>query len=671
MGEPASSQEKRIRQLEDELRRKDQLLAQALRRESRYRQLMETNMVGVLFWHRDGRVLEANDKVLEVTGYDRNDLEQGRVQWLAMTPPEFADRERFAHGELAATGVCTPFEKEYIRKDGSRIPVLIGGAMLKESPEEGVCFLLDNSDRQQTLQRLNAAKRLFHDFMDNSPAVAFIKDANGRRVYLNRRYRTVFDDGSELLGRDDIEMYGPEIAETLRRSDFEVIANKAVHQEVLHLPAPDGADHAWFSYKFPIEDEHGKTLVGGVAVDITPLERMQLQLQEMNQELEHRVQQRTAALEEANRELQRHIFEKEKMQEVLRKSETRFRKWLEQSIMPVQAVDRDGRTTQVNRAWEQLWGITLDDAREIDLLYDAQMKERGLSTYLEQAFAGEATVVPETAFIPDRGVFAGQERWTRALIYPVKDDVTGEVEEIVLLHEDVSQRRAMEEKLRAEERILRKLLELQEQERKVIAYDIHERLVQDLIGGQMLLETSLHRINGSAGETLMKANSIFVRAIDEARRMISVVRPLVIDEKGIVQAIKYLTAEMEQQGEMAIEFFHRVHFDRLPSVLEGALFRIVQEGLTNVKRHSGSTEAEVWLQQEGDRLKLQVRDYGCGFDVNQVPDDRFGLEGIRRRAQIFQGSCYIDSDRGEGTTIRVEIPLALLANESPPKPEGP
>lgn len=604
--------------------------------EDRYRQVLETNMLGVLFWHADGRILEANDKVLEITGYSRGDLERGRVNWLAMTPAEFAEQEAAAGRELAATGVCTPFEKEYIRKDGSRVPILIGGAFLRNSREEGVCFVLDIEDRKQAEQRLEASQRLFKAFTENSPAIAFMKDAESRRVYMNRRYRESFAQGVDLLGKSDADLFGADVAAALQAEDAQVLREKKALKTEVRVPTPDGVSRDWLTYKFPVEDEQGRTLIGGVAVDITPLKQAQQDLQLANAELERRVAART---------------------QELHKSETRLRKWLEQSVVPIQVVAPDGRTVQVNPAWERLWGVTFQDIAGSNLLTDPQVEEQGIGAYIRRALAGEAVFVPETPYVPDAGVYAGQARWCRGVIYPVKNDGTGEVEEIVIVHDDVTERKTIEQQLRAEEKVMRNLLDLQEQERKLIAYEIHDGVVQDLIGAQMRLDTFIQTRQPADAEPLTVARELLQKGISEARRLIGGLRPLVIDEKGLVQAIQYLIAEEEQRGGPAISFFYRVQFDRLPSLVEGTLFRIVQESVTNARRHSGSPEVEIWLQQEGNRLTIRVRDYGCGFDLAAVPECCFGLEGIRRRAQIFGGRSWIDTHLGEGTTVRVEIPL--------------
>ncbi len=135
--------------------------AEATQRESdgRFRRMVESNMQGVIFWNKSGAISGANDAFLAITGYTRADLEAGRIDWVAMTPPEYAHLDRHALNEIAATGICTPLEKEYLRKDGSRVPILLGAAIFEDGPDEGVCFVIDITERkraEEKIQRLNA-----------------------------------------------------------------------------------------------------------------------------------------------------------------------------------------------------------------------------------------------------------------------------------------------------------------------------------------------------------------------------------------------------------------------------------------------------------------------------------------------------------------------------------
>jgi len=120
-------------------------------REGKIRRLVDANIVGIFIWNLEGQIVEANDAFLRMVGYDREDLVSGRLRWTDLTPPEWLDRdERHWMPELKMSGSLPPFEKEYFRKDGSRVPVLIGVASFEEAGQQGVAFALDLSEQKQT-----------------------------------------------------------------------------------------------------------------------------------------------------------------------------------------------------------------------------------------------------------------------------------------------------------------------------------------------------------------------------------------------------------------------------------------------------------------------------------------------------------------------------------------
>jgi PAS domain S-box-containing protein len=128
--------------------------------EQRLRRFYESGMLGVIYWKMNGQIIDANDKFLEMTGYTRDDLERGKIDWIHMTPPEFQHLDKNSVKELKATGVnMIPFEKEYIRKDGTRIPVLLAGAMLDEERFNGVAFVLDISKSKRAQEQIEQAAR--------------------------------------------------------------------------------------------------------------------------------------------------------------------------------------------------------------------------------------------------------------------------------------------------------------------------------------------------------------------------------------------------------------------------------------------------------------------------------------------------------------------------------
>jgi PAS domain S-box-containing protein len=123
-------------------------------REAKIRRLVEANIIGIFLWNMDGRVTEANDAFLSLIGYDREDLRSGRISWTDITPAEWREADRRAIDQLRAGGSSQPFEKEYVRKDGGRVPVLVGPTTFSDSPEDGVAFVLDLSEQKEAQQRL-------------------------------------------------------------------------------------------------------------------------------------------------------------------------------------------------------------------------------------------------------------------------------------------------------------------------------------------------------------------------------------------------------------------------------------------------------------------------------------------------------------------------------------
>jgi PAS domain S-box-containing protein len=123
---------------------------EALRQsEARLKQLVELNLLGVMFWDVDGRVLDANDAFLNMVGYSREDLQAGRVNWRAITPPEQLHKSEYSLDTMRQQQSSDTLEKEYIRKDGTRVPILLGGVMFKHSQSRGVSFVVDISTRKQ------------------------------------------------------------------------------------------------------------------------------------------------------------------------------------------------------------------------------------------------------------------------------------------------------------------------------------------------------------------------------------------------------------------------------------------------------------------------------------------------------------------------------------------
>jgi PAS domain S-box-containing protein len=126
--------------------------------EAKIRRLVEANVVGIVMWNLEGAITGANEAFLHMVQYAREDIASGRVRWTDLTPAEWRGRDERAIADLKASGIFRPFEKEYFRKDGSRVPVLLGGALFEGSGNEGVAFVLDLTEQKRAQERLRASE---------------------------------------------------------------------------------------------------------------------------------------------------------------------------------------------------------------------------------------------------------------------------------------------------------------------------------------------------------------------------------------------------------------------------------------------------------------------------------------------------------------------------------
>jgi PAS domain S-box-containing protein len=132
-------------------------------REAKIRRLVDANVLGICIWNLEGAIVEANETFLHMLEYGREDMVSGRLRWTDLTPAEWREQDECAVAELRSTGTFQPVEKEYFRKDGSRIPVLIGGALFEEGSNEGVAFVLDLTERKRAEEEHERLRQLEAD----------------------------------------------------------------------------------------------------------------------------------------------------------------------------------------------------------------------------------------------------------------------------------------------------------------------------------------------------------------------------------------------------------------------------------------------------------------------------------------------------------------------------
>ncbi len=231
---------------------------------------------------------------------------------------------------------------------------------------------------------------------------------------------------------------------------------------------------------------------------------------------------------------------------------------------------------------------------------------------------------------------------------------------------DITERKQAQEALERERQSLWKMLQASDYERQLISYEIHDGLAQYLAAAEMQFQAHdalREHLPHKARKAYETAMELLRQAHFEARRLISEVRPPVIDESGLETAISHLVHEQRRHGGPKIEYHSSVLFRRLPQILENSLYRIAQEALANACNHSKSKEVKVLLAQKGQEVRLEVQDWGIGFDLPSVGEGHFGLEGIRQRVRLLGGRLKIESTPGSGALVQVVVPIVEKKSE--------
>jgi signal transduction histidine kinase len=214
--------------------------------------------------------------------------------------------------------------------------------------------------------------------------------------------------------------------------------------------------------------------------------------------------------------------------------------------------------------------------------------------------------------------------------------------------------------------VLRQTISAQEDERRRLARELHDETAQTIAALSIALDRARDGLDGAGPEAISQigqAKQLSSRLLAETRRLILGLRPTVLDDMGLLPAIRWYADNYLGDKGIDVRVEAAVAAERLPAHIEVALFRIVQEALTNVAKHSHAGLVEVRLTHDEGTITVTVADDGSGFDVAQAldrvgPADSVGLLGMQERARLLGGGLEIRSRDGGGTVVRVEVPLS-------------
>ena len=205
----------------------------------------------------------------------------------------------------------------------------------------------------------------------------------------------------------------------------------------------------------------------------------------------------------------------------------------------------------------------------------------------------------------------------------------------------------------------RRLVEVQEEERRAVARELHDEIGQELTGLKMFLEMSASAPADDLAQHLENARQTIGRLMEQVRNLSRTLRPSALDDLGLLPALQLLFRNLHDQTGLQVGFRHLGLNTRFPSDIEIGAYRIIQESLNNAVRHAGVSRVSVRVWKTDDQLGLQIEDPGCGFDLDivQARETVGGLRGMQERASLLAGELSIESEPGTGTRITAELPL--------------
>ena len=354
------------------------------------------------------------------------------------------------------------------------------------------------------------------------------------------------------------------------------------------------------------------------------------------------------------------VTEREQAEEELRKTRDYLSSLLQHANAPIIVWDRDQRITIFNTAFEQLTGYIAEEVvgQPLSMLFPEASRDESL-TKIRQTLSGEYWESVEIPILRKDGE-SRIALWNSANIYD-KDGKT--LLATIAQGQDITERKSAEKNLRY---YLQEITRAQEEERKRIARELHDDTAQDLVVLSRELDSFVvSAINNLSAEEISYVERLRQQTehiLDGVHRFSQDLRPSVLDDLGLVPALEWLTSDLTNHFGIAIALEVLGSVRRFPPEMELVLFRIAQEALRNMWKHSEASKAWVTLEFGDDKTMLTVKDNGRGFELPERIEDltvagKLGLAGMQERAQLIGGRLRLESEPGKGTTVTLEVPV--------------
>jgi PAS domain S-box-containing protein len=239
-------------------------------REAKIRRLIDSNIIGIFIWDFDGHILEANDAFLRMVQYDREDLVSGRIYWSELTPPDWRDRNNLRIKTQKSSGHFPPFEKEYTRKDGTRVPVLMGGATFEEGGNQGMAYVLDLTEPKRAEEALRESEYKLRQIINAVPGLIWSNGPGGEPSHISQRMLDYSGMRFEDFKHRGWEAFvHPADFPGTAKAFYQAIQTGTSYQDTMRLRRSDG-EFRWHHARCePLRDRQGNIIQWyGLSIDI-------------------------------------------------------------------------------------------------------------------------------------------------------------------------------------------------------------------------------------------------------------------------------------------------------------------------------------------------------------------------------------------------------------------
>lgn len=599
-------EELRTHQIELEEQAEELRQSQDRAREARdrYRDLYDHAPVGYLTMKRDSLIIEANLTAARLLGVSRTQLVNSRLN--KMIAPDSQDDFYFHTRRTIETGRDEKCDVMISGKDGKQLYVQLTSVVISSGEREAVIrtTMTDITKRKKVEETLKESEERFRIMADSSPLMIWVHDTDGNIQFVNVAYREFFGVTFEQVkGPSWQPLVHPEDAETyVSKFLISLREHKPFHAEA-RVRRGDGEWRWVESFGAPRFSGSGEFLgMVGSSPDITQRKKMERKIEEL---------------------LNRRSVQ-------LQKSQSNFELLVRTMTEGVIVVDGQAHVRFANPAAAAVLNVP------------------------EKELIGYRFEVPATPGFSEL-VLQVDDRTRILELNTARIEWNGEEGHLVTLQDATVRRRALE-RVRM---LSRRLVTAQEKERREIGRELHDELGGALTGIRLALARSEKRLGEKAQSELKKVDSLLDETMNLVSTLSNNMRPGVLYEFGLVEALKWYFERYTRQTGVKICFTQDELDSRCSDVIEMTAYRIVQESLTNVARHAGAKKATVLIRSDSEKLYLHIEDEGCGFDPQESDITSSGISGMQDRALVAGGDLVVDSSPGRGTRVACELPLDI------------